>query len=38
MSEMSNSDLPEPVLPAIMPCTPSALADRTRARGLLPDM
>jgi hypothetical protein len=31
-------DLPEPVLPATIPCTPSRLAEKTIVRGLLPDI
>jgi len=37
MSEISNSDLPDPVLPATMPCTPSRLAEKVSVRALFPD-
>jgi hypothetical protein len=34
---ISSSDLPEPVPPAIIPCTPSVLADMCSVRGRLPE-
>ena len=34
---ISSSDLPEPVEPAMIPCTPSALAEKVSTRGSLPE-